>query len=253
MKRAGSAVFAAIVLFAGMFFVFSCGGGGDSAETSVALFGDTNYVNFDEADNRAESSNVLKTLQYLGVEAVAFTGTSSAILSSALDGRTALAIPEINAFSLGNLSSNLDSTAVDIIHDFVESGGSLLIFSSEDRNLAVANTVFGFSMEFLTEVYETISLDAAVAAGTNFADAPSTLSYPNQVTAINSGTLPVTADRIYSETQGNGVLTLIPYGSGHIICLGWDWDWADWTDPATPISEGDDGGWFEVLSRALEY
>ena len=233
-----------VVLAAGgTLLIGSCGGGGgsDSGTPSVALLADTDYVDNDVTDNRAEASNVYKTLQHLSVDAVAFTGVAPAAFTAALEGRSALAIPELDSLAPGNLASDLNSTAAAAILDFVQSGGSFLIFSGEIRNLAVANTIFGTSMEFQREVYDTISLDPAVAAGTHFAGAPSTLGYPNQVTAIDSATLPPPARRMYADSGMNSVVLVVPYGSGHIICLGWDWDWGDWTLPDTPITEGDEG------------
>jgi hypothetical protein len=231
----------------------SCGGGGGGEGTgpSVALFADTNYVEYNETDNGAGASNVLKTLDHLGIGAEAFTGISAGAFSRALSGRTVLAFPEITPTFY--LAPNLSAQAVSVIHDFVDAGGTLLLFSGEEIDAAIANTVFGWNLDFQTEIYETIYIDAGLTAGTVFEGGPATLTYPNQVTSYDTTGMPSGSMAMYANTDGYSCVSVIPYGSGQVITLGWDWGWADWPYPSTPITEENDGGWFEVLDRAVRY
>jgi len=251
MKQSGFISFVMATLFAGLFFAFACGGGGGEGDPVIALFSDTNYVDYDENSNRAGASNVMKTLEHLGIDAQAFTGISSTAFSSALNGRTVLAFPELTPTHY--LAPNLSVQAVSVIHDFVQDGGTLLLFSGENIDAAIANTAFGWELDMGSETYQNIYIVSGETAGTVFEGGPSPLSYPNQVTSYGTEGMPAETMAMYADSEDYSCVTVIPYGEGQVIHLGWDWDWGDWTYPATPISEGNDGGWFEVLSRALEY
>lgn len=253
MKRLGFRYLAVVLLSAGLFILFACGGGGEGdGDPSVAVFTDTSYVEYDEDSNEAEASNVMKTLEHLGIEAGGFTGISASALSSASSGRTVLAFPEI--MPTHYLAPNLSAQAISVIHDFVEDGGTLLLFSGESIDADIANTVFGWNLDLGSETYETINIDPVQTDGTVFEGGPAILSYPNQVTSYGNTGMPAGTKAMYTDALwGFSCVTVIPYGAGQVIHLGWDWDWMDWIYPATPISEEDDGGWFEVLSRALEY
>src|SRR5207248_269999 len=95
----------------------------------------------------------------------------------------------------------------------------------------------------------TISKTAA-AAGTPFAGGPATL--PINLNAVDtvltsslpsSQTLPITSTVIYQDSNGNAAVTLIKYGDGFIVILGWDWF------DAQPVGT-QDGGWLAVLNTA---
>ena len=218
----------------------------------MALFSDTNYVEYDEDSNLAGASNVMKTLEHLGIDAEAFTGISAAAFGTALSGKDVLAFPEITPTHY--LAPNLSAQAVSVIHDFVEDGGTLLLFSGEDIDSAIANTAFGWDLAMGHETYQNIYIDPGETAGTVFEGGPSPLSYPNQVTSYGTeGMLPAGSMAMYADSEGLSCVTVIPYGEGQIIHLGWDWDWGDWPFPSTPITEGQATGWFEVLSRAVQY
>ena len=250
MKKSGYAFLVTAILPAGLFFAFACGGGGGGGP-AVALFSDTNYVDYNENSNDAGASNVMKTLEHLGIDAQAFTGISATAFGSALSGKDVLAFPEITPTHY--LAPNLSAQAVSVIHDFVEGGGTLLLFSGEDIDAAIANTAFGWDLEMGHEVYQNIFIDPGETAGTVFEGGPSPLSYPDQVTSYGTEGMPAGTMAMYADSEGYSCVTIIPYGEGQVIHLGWDWDWGDWPFPSTPITEGQATGWFEVLSRALEY
>ncbi|UCG39272.1 MAG: hypothetical protein JSV00_03295 [bacterium] len=255
MKRAGVVLSLVVVLFGGALAVLSCGGGGGGGqEPSVALFADTEYVQYDESDNEAEASNVMRTLQHLGIEATAFTGISASAFSAALSGRTVLAFPELDPFLL-KLAPALSDSAIAVIHDFVQDGGTMILFSGERVDSSIADTVFGWNIPLGSEHPNDWQayLDTTVAAGTSFAGGPSAIANQGQITNYQTSPLPAGSKVVYGTSTAQSSVTVMPYGSGQVIHLGWDWSWWAWTYPASPITTGQDGGWFEVLDRAVRY
>jgi hypothetical protein len=50
---------------------------------------------------------------------------------------------------------------------------------------------------------------------------------------------------MYADASGNAVVAVIPYGSGHVVVLGWDF-YAAWPLGTT------DGGWVNVFYASLQ-
>lgn len=245
-----------ITVFAcAVWLIAACGGGGGGGqEPSVALFENTDYVQYDESDNEAEASNVMRTLQHLSIEATAFTGISASAFSAALSGRTVLAFPELDPF-LSKLAPALSDSAIAVIHDFVQDGGTMILFSGEGVDSSIADTVFGWNIPLGSEHPNDWQayLDTTVAAGTSFAGGPSALANQGQITNYQTSPLPAGSKVVYGTSTSQSSVTVMPYGSGQVIHLGWDWSWWAWPFPSSPITEEQDGGWFEVLDRAIRY
>jgi hypothetical protein len=85
------------------------------------------------------------------------------------------------------------------------------------------------------------------AADTAFAHAPGVLPGHPSTGLLPLGTLPAGAISIYDNGSKASVV-IIPFGSGKVIFLGWDW-----TKSKPPFNaDGLDGGWQQVLAAAVE-
>jgi len=213
-----------------------------NARVSVALLTNDLYVDYSVGDNGSEGSNMEVTLPSLGFTTQSFTDVSATGLSAALRGKDALVIPELEN---GDLDADLTPGAAGVIVDFVDAGGTLLLFgSSTDEAIALLNNRFGFALAEGSSS-DPYPIDAAGAAGTPFQGGPATLPYNDDTTSFDATTLPAGTKVVYRDASaGDAIVALIPYGSGWIVFLGYDW-----YDGAPVGSQ--DGGWNDVLSRAL--
>jgi hypothetical protein len=209
---------------------------------AVALFANTSYVDYSPGDSGSEASNLEATLTAMGRSVTTFNGITASDFQAALNGKDLLAIPELEN---DDLDSDLDTAARTAIADFVSAGGTLMIhadFAISPYYINLLNSTFGFSLED-NNTAGPYDLNTADAAGTVFADGPSTLPENNATGSVT--TLPAGTKVIYDDqTTGDSALTLIPYGDGSIVIFGWDWN------DAVPTGSSD-GGWLEVLYRAM--
>lgn len=204
----------------------------------IALLANTSYVDYSVGYDDSEASNLEATLTSQGFSVATFTDISSSGISAALAGNGVLAIPEQES---GSLSSALSSTAISTIQSFVSGGGTLVIFGVYDGSGAgLVNAVGGFTT---SESSAGTSAWTGVASGSRFDGAASTLPNNNHTEGLVLSSLPSAAVDVYSDGYVATVVT-IPYGSGEIVYLGWDWF------DAVPVGSLD-GGWLDVLSRAV--
>ena len=235
--------------------VTSCGGGkgvpsGDGgvskpSRSGVAVFSNDTYVDYTDSASSSEAYNLTQTLASLGETVTTFTGITSADFSGNATGDTlALAIPELEN---GILSPNLDAAAKTAIANYVNGGGTLLIFgtnndTSEDGDFL--NSIFGFSIVSThADAVGLIRLTAA-AVGTPFSGEAATILGNDATTVLTTASLPAGAKVIYSDNNGDTVVMYVPVGSGHVVYLGYDWY------DAAPFGT-QDGGWVSVLDAAL--
>ncbi|MGH8854432.1 MAG: PEP-CTERM sorting domain-containing protein [Telluria sp.] len=183
----------------------------------------------------AESDTLQAALAATGNPVTTFTATDAAGIAAALAGQTVLVIPEQE---VGSLIDALDEDARNVLRNFVAGGGGLIIASDYRDAL---NTLFGFSMLF--DLPDTSTLRPLAAAGTAFAGGPATLPPSNSTLGFQLGTLPPGALSIYDDGLVSTV-TLFTFGSGQIVQLGWDFF------DAAPLGT-EDGGWLDVLDRAV--
>jgi hypothetical protein len=152
-------------------------------------------------------------------------------------------IPELE---INDILPDLTSGAKNKINNFVSSGGNLLMFSPGNGDLVpFLNDVFSFSITGGEGgASEPISL--TVDGSGLFPSESATIPNLSDTNYLDTTSLPVNSVTIY---EGNGadesVVTMIPYGSGKIYVLGWDWY------DAEPIGP-EDGGWLHLLESILQ-
>lgn len=183
----------------------------------------------------AESDNLQASLTAAGHSVTTFTAMTAAGINAALAGQSILVIPEQERGDLGNV---LDLAARNAIKSFVQGGGNLLISMDYRQTL---NEIFGFSL--VQGGVGTSSITGA-AAGTAFAGGPATLPNNNATIGYTLASLPGGAQSIY-EYSGLSTVTLMNFGAGQILHLGWDWY------DAKPVG-AQDGGWLNVLNRSVD-
>ncbi|HEX8052690.1 MAG TPA: Calx-beta domain-containing protein [Thermoleophilaceae bacterium] len=204
---------------------------------NVALFNDTTYV------GNQESANMQAVLVSQGHSVFTFTDESAAGIASALEGRTALIIPDLAGGT--DLHTALSGSAREVIRQFVENGGGFVINgrATGDEAANLLNTLFNF------ELTESPTANPAArnqtAAGTEYAAGPDTLPSNNTTSGIDLASLPANANQVY-VSAGQAHVAVMYRGLGSITYLGWDWNNSN---PPTP--GGQDGGWQGILNSAV--
>jgi hypothetical protein len=205
----------------------------------VSVFDDPMYVDT-SGGYASESDNVQASLNFLGHSVNPFVGITASDFAAAIGASDLLLFPEFERRPLGG---DLSASAKSTLTDYVSSGGSLIINGSSNAP-EFLNAVFGFSLVYI-HVGGSSNRNAIDAAGTAFAGGPANVPN-NNATLPLTGSLPAGTLVIYVGPSSTGAtVAIIPFGSGKIIFLGWDWF------NAAPIG-GYDGGWLEVLDRAVE-
>ena len=211
-----------------------------ASAATVAVYDDAAYV--DSTNNSgAESDNLQASLAALGHTAKPFVGITAADFSAGLAGANALLIPEQEN---GNLAPNLSGDAVHMIRSYVASGGGLIIHGDfQDTGAAdFLNRVFGI---VVTEGQSPgVTTRQPYADGTAFASGPATLPANNGMDYLTG--LPAGATPIYTN-GANASVAAFAFGDGVVVFLGWDW-----FNSAPPNVGGQDGGWQNVLGRAVK-
>jgi hypothetical protein len=207
----------------------------------VVVFDDGTFVD-SGGSLGSESDNLQAVLTSLGHTVTTFTGTSDAAWSAALSGQDVLAVPELEN---GDLAAALPPATIAVIQGFVSGGGKMVVFSTNGgpRVNDLLNTVFGFSTaEGGGGLPSTIT---AAAFGTRFASGPGALPDNNATVFVQTASLPGGSTSIY-ENGADSAVALIPFGSGDITFMGWDW-----FNSSPPNVGGADGGWNSVLDLAV--
>ena len=151
-------------------------------------------------------------------------------------------IPEIeNNAILPDMSAGAKSA----VNNFVSNGGKLLMFNPGIGDvIPFLNDIFSFSIGGEGGVSEPISL--TIAGSALFPSESPTISSLSDTSSLDTSTLPAESVTIYEGSGANeSVVTMIPYGSGKIYVLGWDWF------DASPLG-GEDGGWLSLLESILQ-
>ena len=212
--------------------------------TDLALFDNNFFV--DSSDGPpSEADNMRLSLEDLGHTVTPFTGIMAADFQTALSGADVLVIPELENSAL---HSSLDVAARTEIFDFVNNGGGLIINGSFfGRDEALLNQVFGFSLGEGGVPFLGFSQATGAVSGTAFDGGPVAVDNNFDTFLWDTASLPAGASSLYQDNlTGETAVAAIPVGSGEIVFLGWDWVFSD-----PPVAGGADGGWQELLDRAV--
>jgi hypothetical protein len=225
-----------------MILAAACGdSNGPRAPASVALFASPSFVEYDTANYRAEASQLEFTIRSFGIRVAPVVAHDSTTLAGAFGQHRVLIIPELER---AELADSLSPGAIAAVRHFVDSGGGTLIFSSDyfGRGLSVVETLFGYAIRtgFYNDTYQLSS----GAAGTPFAGGAVRIWDNDATYTIDPATLPSHAKIAYQGADGSVAVATIPQGRGMIVLLSYDWY------NAAPHGS-QDGGWVEVLRRAL--
>jgi hypothetical protein len=210
------------------------------------LINDT-YVDYvvGESFSSNETNNIMAYLDANSIAYETFTDISEFGWNDLVyTGRAGyVIIPELEN---SDILPDLTSGAKNKINNFVSSGGKLLMFSPGSGDaVPFLNDVFSFSITGGEGgASEPISL--TVDGSGLFPSESATIPNLSNTSSLDTTSLPVNSVTIY---EGNGadesVVTMIPYGSGKIYVLGWDWF------DAAPIGP-EDGGWLNLLESILQ-
>jgi len=208
--------------------------------TTIAFFDDPAYVNTAAG---SDSNDLLAQIRSVTSNTVnTFTGTDAASFTSALSGANVLVIPALDQADLG---ASLNSSAINVIQNFVSSGGGLIITGDPSGHTeSFLNDCFGFSTSYHypDAPYPLVNDGSSTA----FTGGPTSLAGNTNSPGLLVSGLPAGSENIYegSGTYGTTV-ALLPYNSHSTICfLGWDW-----TNGGPGGTQ--DGGWDTVLQSAI--
>jgi hypothetical protein len=244
--RIGVATMAASAIVAGMCSLSSTASATTPTGPKVVLFNDPDYVDAGTAQDVAdgdydhEGINMQLALQTQGADVTVLATDDAASVSAALTGRTALVLPEIEEGSLSDLSSD----TLDVVRSWVLSGGTLVIaadYSGDEVDGLLGSAVADADQE---------AADYGLVAptGSPFAGGPATLPVNDGEAVVSTSSLPAGAIPLYADAQTDSTIAFsLAIGKGILVELGWDWYDAKPADP----TDGQDGGWNEVLRRAV--
>ncbi len=213
----------------------------------IAVFDDPVYV--DTGGGRGdESDTVQASLTALGYTVMPFTGITKDAFEAALADADVLLLPKLQNDTVPELGDALPDKAVRAIRKFVSDGGGVIVHggprSATRRLQTFLNRVFdGFSVRVGSDEPPFIR---TLASGTAFAGGPVNLSDFSRVGGLSTERLPSGSEVIYSDNKNtDAIVALMPFDSGQICYIGWDWK------EAAPLGTLD-GGWLDVLDRAVQ-
>jgi len=205
------------------------------------IFVNNDFVDYYEGSTNTsdEANNLIAMFDESGIVYKKFTDIDGKTFSY-LDNMDKLIIPELDE---GDLLPSLTSDARNAITDFVNGGGTLIMFEPDNGDVInVLNELFGWSLE-TNGVSEPI--DITEAGTILFPDESATLPDLSATDSLDTTTLPDYSVSIYTGDGANQtVVARMPYGSGFVYVLGWDWY------DALPRGE-EDGGWNHLLRSIL--
>lgn len=203
----------------------------------VAVFDDPAVV--DSANGlSSESDTVQQALTALGHDVTPFGGLDGGAFTAALSGQLNLVLPEPEIGPLTQLAPE----AVTRIVDFVFNGGRLVAIFPATRMVNFLNSAFGFALGY-TGCQSAGLIDDT--AGTGFESSVASIGCMNATVTLVGSTLPAGAQSVYTNAQGNSLVAFLPFGSGSIVTLGWDFF------NAAPLGSVGANDWLPVLDLSL--
>jgi hypothetical protein len=210
------------------------------AAPEVALFFNSSFVDT-AGGSGSEATNVRNSFQSLGYAVTTFTDFSEAGLTAALTGKSVLAIPEMER---NNLTYYLTPPARNVIVDFVNRGGTFIIFADYSYySINLMNSVFAGYALTGSGYYSSIFYKTPATIGTVFETGPAYLPNYSATIPVYSYSLPAGARSLYASGYET-VLFSKDEGLGAVIYISWDWY------NARPTGY-QDGGWLAVLDLAM--
>ena len=212
------------------------------------LINDTyvDYVADPMGGNAYEANNIMayldaNTIAYETFSDISESGWNSVVYEISYG---YVVIPEIEK---ADILPDMSAGAKSAVNNFVSNGGRLLMFAPDNGDvIPFLNDIFSFSIISGGEggISEPISL--TVAGSALFPSESPTIPSLSDTSHLETSTLPAESVTIYEGSGPNqSVVTMIPYGSGKIYVLGWDWY------DASPLG-GEDGGWLSLLESILQ-
>lgn len=187
-----------------------------------------------------EVNNLMDLMDGQGIAYSTFTSLSASTFDN-MGSASKLLIPELEE---DDILPGLNSGAKAAIANYVSRGGTLITFEPDSGDLInFLNEVFSFSLSYAgSDEPITLTEDGAgLFTGLN-SEIPSN----NATVGLATDDLPPNAVTIYAGDGANqSTVVKIPYGSGSIYVLGWDW-----YDGAPRGVQ--DGGWNNLLVKILE-
>ncbi|HEV8308787.1 MAG TPA: hypothetical protein VGW35_14085 [Methylomirabilota bacterium] len=236
---------------------------------NVLVFNSTRYVDSGQTgyqEGSQESDNVQAALKALGLTVRTIAGPYDStgacsfgfhqpgtLLATAAEYSAALAtadfflIPEQESWCY--LPGEISADIAAVWRNYVASGHGLIIHSSQEAKQKVDDlfsVVFGFRAGAVNGTGVTTTR-RATAAFTRFASGPASLPGNDSTGLLPLARLPRRALSVY-DNGVNASVVIIPYGSGKIVFLGWDWTKSD----PPFVGRGLDGGWFRTLAGAVK-
>jgi len=148
------------------------------------------------------------------------TTSSSTTLQSLLSGKSVLIIPEVESTSA---LSSVFTSAAPVIQSFVQNGGTVIVFHDLNNkslfNIGIftGNNLSSWKSSGNLQVANTATPLTSGVSSSTVAIANST----NPVRITNSNKITVLKDP-FSSTSDTDVVTIVPYGSGRGIYIGYD-------------------------------
>ena len=205
------------------------------------IFVNNDFVDYVEGSTNTsyEANNLIAMFDESGIVYKKFTDIDGTTFSS-LDNMDKLIIPELEN---GDLLPYLTSDARNAITDFVDGGGTLIMFYPDSGDVIdFLNELFGWS---LNTNGASEPIDITEAGAILFPNESATLPALDATDSLDTNTLPVNSVSIYNGDGGNQtVVAKMPYGDGFVYFLGWDWY------DAQPVGS-QDGGWNHLLRSIL--
>jgi hypothetical protein len=204
------------------------------------IFVNNDFVDYNEGSTNTsdEANNLIAMFDESGIVYKKFTDIDGTTFSS-LDNMDKLIIPELDE---DDLLPSLTSDARNAITDFVDGGGTLIMFEPDNGDVIdVLNELFGWSLD-TSGVSEPI--DITEAGAILFPDESATLPDLSATDSLDTTTLPVNSVSIYTDDNDETIVAKMPYGDGFVYVLGWDWY------DAQPVGN-EDGGWNHLLRSIL--
>jgi hypothetical protein len=232
----------------------------------ILVFNSTRYVDFGQPppsypEGSQESENVQAALASLGHTVTPIAGpddpvgtcgptvsqpgtllASAAEYSAALATADAFLIPEQESWCY--LPGEIPADVRTVWRNWVSGGGGLIVHSSVEAMQKVDDlffVLFGFRTGVTAGTAVTTTKRAAAAA-TQFAGGPPTLPGNESTGLVRVAGLPAGSVSVY-DNGTHASVAIIPFGSGKIIFLGWDWTKSNppWTQ------DGQNGGWYPAI------